>query len=505
MVSRLVELFLRIFGDRVGVGGGGQLGLRRRGAAPAGRRGPGRLAGRPAPLARRPAGRRGGSRPDPGGRRTTGRRPSRRRPAATGPGRCGTGSGRWSASWRCRPSSTSGRPARRPRPPTAHPRRCRPAPRRCGRARRASTRWSTATGRPTAATYQQMVALDEQVTAAAGAGRPGRRRGGGGRMRRPDGAAAPLGGGHRRRPDPGGAGHGGDGRPGQPAAGRRPPLDHVVRRGCAGGPARGRGRRRSRRPPGSTTRSRPGRRPGPGGRQRRPAERGGGAAAADRRLRPGHPAPAQLLGPRAVRRTRGGPRGRPTRCPSRAARSRPPSRPARSCWTTRAPGYVATGPAEFSCYPLEDGGHAYLRVGTAAGTTVELVGGGISNEVLDQPGNAAFGMNVFGGQAAVTWLMARSGSRGRPDGTVPAPAVVADRPGPGRGGLRCGRGLAGPAAGTDHDRAAAGHRAGGRDGRGARPAVPPAQRLRPGRRTRCGPASSAGSAGRTGTPTTRSR
>ena len=56
-------------------------------------------------------------------------------------------------------------------------------------------------------------------------------------------------------------------------------------------------------------------------------------------------------------------------------------------------------PAEFSCYPLEDGGHAYLRVGTTAGTTVELVSGGISNELLDQPGNAAFGMNVFGGQA----------------------------------------------------------------------------------------------------------
>ena len=83
-------------------------------------------------------------------------------------------------------------------------------------------------------------------------------------------------------------------------------------------------------------------------------------------------------------------------------------------------GYAATGPAEFACYPLADRSHAYLRVGTAAGTTVELVGGGIGNEDLDQPGNAAFGMNVFGGQAAVTWLMARSGS---PDGP-PAPSLL---------------------------------------------------------------------------------
>ncbi len=77
-------------------------------------------------------------------------------------------------------------------------------------------------------------------------------------------------------------------------------------------------------------------------------------------------------------------------------------------------GYVATGPAEFACYPLGDRSHAYLRVATAAGTTVELVGGGISNNDLDQPGNAAFGMNVFGAQAALTWLMARSGSTAGP-------------------------------------------------------------------------------------------
>jgi hypothetical protein len=84
--------------------------------------------------------------------------------------------------------------------------------------------------------------------------------------------------------------------------------------------------------------------------------------------------------------------------------------------------YTATGPAEFSCYPVETGGYAYLRVGTAAGPTVELVAGGIGNADLDQAGNAAFGMNVFGAQAGVTWLMARTGSsdsRTGPPGLLP--------------------------------------------------------------------------------------
>lgn len=82
--------------------------------------------------------------------------------------------------------------------------------------------------------------------------------------------------------------------------------------------------------------------------------------------------------------------------------------------------YVATGPAEFACYPDGSGGWAYLRVGTDAGTSVELVGGGISNELLGEAGNAAFGMNVFGAQGEVTWLMAR---REGPDGPV-APSLL---------------------------------------------------------------------------------
>lgn len=69
--------------------------------------------------------------------------------------------------------------------------------------------------------------------------------------------------------------------------------------------------------------------------------------------------------------------------------------------------YLATGPAEFACYPDDSGGSAYLRVGTDAGTSVELVAGGVSNELLGEAGNAAFGMNVFGTQGEVTWLMAR--------------------------------------------------------------------------------------------------
>ena len=84
--------------------------------------------------------------------------------------------------------------------------------------------------------------------------------------------------------------------------------------------------------------------------------------------------------------------------------------------------YASTGPADFSCYPAEAGGYAYLRVVTAAGPTVELVGGGVSNALLDQAGNAAFGMNVFGAQGEVTWLMVRKespGAESAPPGLLP--------------------------------------------------------------------------------------
>jgi len=87
-------------------------------------------------------------------------------------------------------------------------------------------------------------------------------------------------------------------------------------------------------------------------------------------------------------------------------------------FTDARAGYAATGPAEFACYSVGSGGHAYLRVGTAAGPAVELVGGAISNAALEQAGNAAFGMNVFGAQANLTWLMSREQAPGA-DPTAP--------------------------------------------------------------------------------------
>jgi hypothetical protein len=82
--------------------------------------------------------------------------------------------------------------------------------------------------------------------------------------------------------------------------------------------------------------------------------------------------------------------------------------------------YVATGPADFACYPAADG-HVYLRVGTADGVPVELVGGGVANSELAADGNAAFALNVFGGRAEIAWLMARTES---PSDTTPAPSLL---------------------------------------------------------------------------------
>ena len=69
--------------------------------------------------------------------------------------------------------------------------------------------------------------------------------------------------------------------------------------------------------------------------------------------------------------------------------------------------YVATGPAEFGCYPTA-AGHVYLGADTADGVPVELVGGGIANSELSADGNAAFALNVFGTHGEITWLMARA-------------------------------------------------------------------------------------------------
>ncbi|HEV2896147.1 MAG TPA: DUF4350 domain-containing protein, partial [Actinomycetota bacterium] len=82
--------------------------------------------------------------------------------------------------------------------------------------------------------------------------------------------------------------------------------------------------------------------------------------------------------------------------------------------------YVATGPAEFACYPTANG-HVYLGANTADGVPVELVGGGVTNSELSADGNAAFALNVFGTHAEITWLMARADP---PSGTTRTPTLL---------------------------------------------------------------------------------
>lgn len=120
-------------------------------------------------------------------------------------------------------------------------------------------------------------------------------------------------------------------------------------------------------------------------------------------LRPSTPALARF-GVRAEARSPGGEVAGPD-CPVPAA-----AQAGSVVFDDLRASYRATGPADFACYPTREGGHAYLRVGTGTPTSVELVGGGLSNDLLDQPGNAAFALNVLGAQAEVTWFMARPGS-----------------------------------------------------------------------------------------------
>ena len=68
--------------------------------------------------------------------------------------------------------------------------------------------------------------------------------------------------------------------------------------------------------------------------------------------------------------------------------------------------YRPSGPNDFSCYPAASGGFAYLGAATASGRPVQIVAGGIDNDDLDGPGNAAYAMSVFGSQPTVVWLMA---------------------------------------------------------------------------------------------------
>ncbi len=66
--------------------------------------------------------------------------------------------------------------------------------------------------------------------------------------------------------------------------------------------------------------------------------------------------------------------------------------------------YASTlGTVTLRCYPVA-GGAGWLRIGGPFGP-VDLVAGGVSNEVLAHEGNAAFGMNVFGAYPRIVWLM----------------------------------------------------------------------------------------------------
>lgn len=66
-------------------------------------------------------------------------------------------------------------------------------------------------------------------------------------------------------------------------------------------------------------------------------------------------------------------------------------------------GYASNARPILSCYPWQEGS-AYLRT-AGTGGAVDLVAGGVSNETLGEYGNAAFGLNVFGSEPTVVWLM----------------------------------------------------------------------------------------------------
>lgn len=92
--------------------------------------------------------------------------------------------------------------------------------------------------------------------------------------------------------------------------------------------------------------------------------------------------------------------------------------------------YVSIGATvSVRCYPAGEGA-GWLRVGGPFGP-VDIVAGGVSNDVLAQEGNAAFGMNVFGSHPRIVWLMAQqaaaAGEQAQGPGLLPAwwpPAVV---------------------------------------------------------------------------------
>lgn len=73
--------------------------------------------------------------------------------------------------------------------------------------------------------------------------------------------------------------------------------------------------------------------------------------------------------------------------------------------------YRPTAPQEISCYPT-GAGFGYLRAGTASGQQIDLLAGGLANDQLADPGNAALAMNLLGARPRLVWLMAEPSSTG---------------------------------------------------------------------------------------------
>jgi hypothetical protein len=69
--------------------------------------------------------------------------------------------------------------------------------------------------------------------------------------------------------------------------------------------------------------------------------------------------------------------------------------------------YRPSGAAVTACYP-SDNGYGYLRVATASGREVELLGGGWTNDEIAEEGNAALVTGLLGSRSRLVWLLETS-------------------------------------------------------------------------------------------------
>ena len=352
-------------------------------------------------------------------------RPSSTRPAATGRPRSGTGSGPWSASWRLQ-TILDVRPARTAWEAAYRASQVLPTCRESLQAGAESFNAVVYGDRPAdSAAYQQMVAVDEQVTTRGRPGRPRRRRTGGASMsarstvrRRTrwvvgvilvvglvvSAVLVVVGTADRQQADD--------------------PRSSTRRGAGALGALLAAEGVRSPRPTGSTTRSPP---PAPTGPWWSPTPTGSSEADARRLLTAGY-GRVILLRPNAAAlaafgvRAAGGARSTGSLA-RRAARSRPRERAGTITAGRRA--RPATSPPDRPSSPatrLADGGTPTCGSAPPTGTPVELVGGGIANELARPDGNAAFAHErVRGAGRRSTWLMARR--RGRADSPT-APTLL---------------------------------------------------------------------------------